>query len=85
MNFGSRNKLVKRTKNSKAQLEDLQIQLDTLDNIELDIDKNKKLSKETFRQLKKLVKNITLSQEEYAEKFGKTSLYKVTLLKGKKE
>ena len=42
-----------------------------LDKIEKDIDENKKLSKETFRKLKTLVKDITFSQEEYAEKFGK--------------
>ena len=33
--------------------------------------KNKKLSKETFKELKQLVKKITFSQEEYAEKYGK--------------
>ncbi len=42
-----------------------------LDQIEKDIDEDKKLSKETFRELKQLVKSITSSQEEYAEKFGK--------------
>ena len=42
-----------------------------LDQIEDDIDNNKKLTKETFKDLKKLVKKITLSQEEYAEKYGK--------------
>ena len=62
----------KELKNSKAQLNKLQNELDImLDKIEKDIDDNKKLSKEAFRELKKLVKNITLSQEEYAEKFGK--------------
>ena len=62
----------KELKNSKAQLNKLQNELDImLDKIEKDIDDNKKLSKEAFRGLKKLVKNITLSQEEYAEKFGK--------------
>jgi chromosome segregation protein len=59
-------------KNSKIQLDSLQTKLDDmLDGIEKDIDDEKKLSKETFRQLKKLVKNITASQEEYAEKYGK--------------
>ncbi len=62
----------KELKSSKAQLDKLQNELDImLDGIEKDIDDNKKLSKETFRELKRLVKNITLSQEEYAEKFGK--------------
>ncbi len=59
-------------KNSKTQLDNLQIQLNTmLDKIEKDIDENKKLTKQTFRELKQLVRNITSSQEEYAEKFGK--------------
>jgi chromosome segregation protein len=62
----------KELKKSKAQLDGLQNKLDVLlDKIEKDIDENKKLTKETFRELKQLVKNITLSQEEYAEKFGK--------------
>ncbi len=57
---------------SKAQLNELQNKLDLmLDQIEKDIDKEKKLTKETFQELKQLVKKITLSQEEYAEKFGK--------------
>ena len=42
-----------------------------LDQIEKDIDENKKLSKETFNKLRQLVKSITSSQEVYAEKFGK--------------
>ena len=57
---------------SKLELNKLQKQLDTiLNQIEKDIDQNKKLSKEIFRELKKTVEKITLSQEEYAEKFGK--------------
>tara|TARA_Y100000817_G_scaffold144060_1_gene112843 strand:+ start:6247 stop:8691 length:2445 start_codon:yes stop_codon:yes gene_type:complete len=59
-------------KNSKSQLDNLLNQLDIiLDKIEKDIDANIKLSKKKFGELKKLVKNITSSQEEYAEKFGK--------------
>ena len=59
-------------KNSKAKLDNLQSDLESLlNNIERDIDDNKKLSKKTFRELKELVKSITSSQEEYAEKFGK--------------
>jgi len=62
---------LKELKNSKTELNNLQSKLDTmLNEIERDIDQNKKLSKETFRNLKKLVKNITSSQEEYAEKYG---------------
>ncbi len=57
---------------SKTELEKLLNQLDTLlYNIEADIDNDKKLSKNTFKDLKQLVKKITLSQEQYAEKFGK--------------
>ncbi len=57
---------------SKTQLNKLQNELDLmLDQIENDIDNDKKLSKETFKDLKQLVKKITLSQEEYAEKYGK--------------
>ena len=57
---------------SKTELNKLQNQLDTiLDQIEDDIDNDKKLSKQTFKNLKQLVKKITLSQEDYAEKYGK--------------
>ena len=59
-------------KNSKKNLEGLQANLDSLlSEIETHIDQNKKLTKEIFHELKKLVKKITLSQEEYAEKYGK--------------
>ena len=58
--------------NSKANLEKLQDQLDLiLNQIEKDLDRNVKLSKETFKNLKQIVKKITLSQEEYAESYGK--------------
>ena len=57
---------------SKIELNELQNKLDTLLNqIERDIDNNIKLSKEKFRELRNLVKKITLSQEGYAEKYGK--------------
>jgi chromosome segregation protein len=57
---------------SKGQLDTLQTQLDTmLDQIEKDIDEDRKLSKERFQDLRQLVKSITSSQEDYAEKFGK--------------
>ena len=57
---------------SKGQLDTLQSQLDTmLDQIEKDIDEDRKLSKERFQDLRQLVKSITSSQEDYAEKFGK--------------
>ena len=62
----------KELKTSKAQLDSLQSRLDSiLDQIERDIDEDKKLSKESFQELKQLVKKITSSQEEYAEKYGK--------------
>ena len=77
--LNTENKLIDVEKNSskelqlsKKELDNLQTRLDTLlDQIENDIDQNKKLTKETFKELKLLVKKITLSQEEYAEKFGK--------------
>ena len=57
---------------SKGQLNNLQNQLEAvLDQIEKDIDEDKKLSKERFQDLRQLVKSITSSQEDYAEKFGK--------------
>ncbi len=57
---------------SKTELDKLQNQLEEmLNKIENDIDNDIKLSKDDFRDLKKLVKKITLSQEEYAEKYGK--------------
>jgi chromosome segregation protein len=57
---------------SKANLDSLQTQLDALLNrIESYIDQEKKLTKEIFQELKGLVKKITLSQEKYAEKYGK--------------
>ena len=57
---------------SKINLESLQNQLDEmLDKIENYIDQDKKLTKDMFKDLKMLVKKITLSQEEYAENYGK--------------
>ncbi len=57
---------------TKAQLDELLNQLDkTLNQIEIDIDQGRKLSKETFKELKQLINKITISQEQYAEKFGK--------------
>ncbi len=57
---------------SKHELDKLQNQLEAmLDKIEDDIDNNKTLSKSSFKELKHLVKKITSSQEEYAEKYGK--------------
>ena len=62
----------KELKISKSKLDDLQSQLDKiLDKIEKDIDDGKKLSKKDFSELRHIVKKITTSQEEYAEKYGK--------------
>ena len=66
------NKSSKELQLSKSELDNLQNQLNNiLDQIERDIDNNKKLSKESFRELKEVVKKITSSQEKYAEKYGK--------------
>ncbi len=57
---------------SKSNLNSLQNQLEEmLDEIENYIDQEKKLTKKIFSDLKELVKKITTSQEEYAEKYGK--------------
>ncbi len=57
---------------SKKDLNNLQLKLDEiLKEIELHIDQDRKLTKDIFLQLKKLVKEITSSQEQYAEKYGK--------------
>ena len=57
---------------AKTSLNNLQIKLDDLlDKIESYIDQEKKLTKDIFKELKEIVKKITLSQEEYAEKYGK--------------
>ena len=57
---------------SKSKLDDLQSKLEKiLNKIENDIDEDKKLTKKDFNELRQLVKKITSSQEEYAEKYGK--------------
>ena len=59
-------------KASKLKLDDLKKKLDKiLDKIEKDIDQDKKLNKKIFSELKEIVNQITFSQEEYAEKYGK--------------
>ena len=62
----------KELRSSKAELDKLLNQLDLiLDVIEKEIDKGKKVTKESFVEIKKIIKKITFSQEKYAEKFGK--------------
>ena len=57
---------------AKSNLNNLQNQLEEmLTEIENFIDQEKKLTKKIFNDLKELVKKITTSQEEYAEKYGK--------------
>ena len=57
---------------SKESLDSLLTQLYALlDDIERNIDQEKKITKDVFQDLKRLVKKITSSQEEYAEKYGK--------------
>ena len=69
---------------SKTELNNLQNKLDVmLDQIEDDIDKDKKLSKKTFKGLKLLVKKITFTQEEYAEKYGKNKSIEADSIKRK--
>ena len=76
----------KELKESKFKLENLQIKLDKiLDVIEKDIDQGKKLTKKIFSELKQLVKRITSSQEEYAEKYGKDKSIQSDSIKVKKE
>ena len=62
----------KELKESKSQLNQLQTELDDmLNKIEREIDEGKKITKKIFIDLKQLVKKITSSQEEYAERYGK--------------
>ena len=56
-----------------------------LDEIEEYIDKNKKLSKETFKKLKLLVKRLLFLKKSMQKKNGKNKSMKVTRLKEKSE
>ncbi|MDC0450092.1 AAA family ATPase [Pelagibacteraceae bacterium] len=57
---------------SKASLQQLRLQLDQIINeIESYIDSDKKLTKDIFEKLKKIVNQITSSQEQYASTYGK--------------
>ena len=69
---------------SKENLKSLLSELDELINkIEIDIDDKKVISKEIFTRLKKLVNQITTSQENYASIFGKNESIKSDSIKRK--
>ena len=77
--LNTENKLLDVEKNSSRELQLSKVELDKLLNhldsmlnqIEQEIDNEEKISKETFKELKKIIKKITISQEEYAEKYAK--------------
>ena len=69
------NKSSKELQISKSELDNLQNQLNNmLDQIEKDIDNNKKLSKDTFKELKQLVKKITFHKRNMQKNMGKINL-----------
>ena len=62
---------------SKSGLEKLQIRLEEIINeIETYIDSDKKLTRDIFEKLKKIVSQITTSQEKYASSYGKNESIK---------
>ena len=67
---------------SKASLQSLQTKLDKIiDEIESYIDSDKKLSRDLFEKLKKIVTQITSSQEQYASIYGKNESIKSDSIK----
>ena len=67
---------------SKESLQQLQIQLDEIINeIEGYINSDKKLTKDLFEKLKKIVNQITSSQELYASSYGKNESIKSDSIK----
>jgi len=67
---------------SKASLQSLQSQLDKIiDEIETYIDSDKKLTRDLFEKLKKIVVQITSSQEQYASIYGKNESIKSDSIK----
>ena len=69
---------------SNGKLQKLQTQLNNLiSEIGTYIDNDRKLSKEIFEELKKLINKITSSQEEYAIYFGKNETIKSDSIKRK--
>ena len=69
---------------SKTKLNELKSELDNLINeMEIFIDKGKQISKETLSNLKSLINQITLSQENYASFYGKNESIKSDSIKRK--
>jgi chromosome segregation protein len=67
---------------SKASLESLQAQLNVIiDEIESYIDSDRKLTRNIFEKLKKIVTQITSSQEKYASIYGKNESIKSDSIK----
>jgi chromosome segregation protein len=67
---------------SKASLQELQGHLDEIiSEIESYIDSEKKLTRELFEKLKKIVNQITSSQEQYASTYGKNESIKSDSIK----
>jgi chromosome segregation protein len=67
---------------SKASLQSLQSQLDKIiDEIETYINSDKKLTRDLFEKLKKIVVQITSSQEQYASIYGKNESIKSDSIK----
>ena len=67
---------------SQSELQQLQIQLDEIINeIEGYINSDKKLTKDLFEKLKKIVNQITSSQELYASSYGKNESIKSDSIK----
>ena len=67
---------------SKASLQELQSRLDkVISEIESYIDSEKKLTRDIFEKLKKIVNQITSSQEQYASNYGKNESIKSDSIK----
>jgi len=67
---------------SKSGLQKLQLQLDEVINeIESYIESEKKLTRDLFEKLKKIVRQITTSQEQYASSYGKNESIKSDSIK----
>ena len=70
---------------SKTKLNEFKSELDNLINeMEIFIDKGKQISKETLSNLKSLINQITLAQENYASFYGKNESIKSDSLSERK-